>query len=164
MVTTLCQGLKVVTPKHPFSHASSKAAVILLYTIHTQLQVYGARLCLRLSAVAAPQPKMNNKHIAQAHAAKSKQDMTAYEKYEQPRMKVVVMPNKQVLGKTFKRQAKAVQEALEQMQVGLCMPSGFKHPLVPRPLPLPLPLPPLLSPPPLFSSSLFPLLPAPGRA
>ena len=56
----------------------------------------------------------------QAHAAKSKQDMTAYEKYDQPRMKVVVMPNKQVLGKTFKRQAKAVQEALEQMQVGCC--------------------------------------------
>lgn len=54
----------------------------------------------------------------QAHAAKSKQDMTAYEKYDQPRMKVVVTPNKQVLGKTFKRQAKAVQEALEQMQVG----------------------------------------------
>lgn len=53
----------------------------------------------------------------QAHAAKSKQDMTAYEKYDQPRMKVVVTPNKQVLGKTFKRQAKAVQEALEQMQV-----------------------------------------------
>lgn len=43
--------------------------------------------------------------------------MTAYEKYDQPRMKVVVTPNKQVLGKTFKRQAKAVQEALEQMQV-----------------------------------------------
>ena len=43
--------------------------------------------------------------------------MTAYEKYDQPRMKVVVTPNKQVLGKTFKRQAKAVQDALEQMQV-----------------------------------------------
>ena len=43
--------------------------------------------------------------------------MTAYEKYEQPKVKVVVMPNKQVLGKTFKRQAKAVQEVLEQMQV-----------------------------------------------
>lgn len=53
----------------------------------------------------------------QAHAAKSKQDMTAYEKYDQPKMKVVVTPNKQVLGKTFKRQAKAVQEVLEQMQV-----------------------------------------------
>ena len=53
----------------------------------------------------------------QAHAAKSKQDMTAYEKYDQPKMKVVVTPNKQVLGKTFKRQAKAVQEALDQMQV-----------------------------------------------
>ena len=43
--------------------------------------------------------------------------MTAYEKYDQPKMKVVVTPNKQVLGKTFKRQAKAVQEVLEQMQV-----------------------------------------------
>ena len=52
----------------------------------------------------------------QAHAAKSKQDMTAYEKYDEPRLKVVVTPNKQVLGKTFKRQAKPVQEALEQMQ------------------------------------------------
>ena len=47
--------------------------------------------------------------------------MTAYEKYEQPQMKVVVTPNKQVLGKTFKRQAKAVQETLEQMQVCLCL-------------------------------------------
>lgn len=55
-----------------------------------------------------------------AHAAKSKQDMTAYEKYDQPRMKVVVTPNKQVLGKTFKRQAKAVQDALEQMQGDEC--------------------------------------------
>lgn len=55
----------------------------------------------------------------QAHAAKSKQDMTAYEKYDQPQLKVVVTPNKQVLGKTFKRQAKSVQDALEQMQV--CM-------------------------------------------
>ena len=53
----------------------------------------------------------------QAHAAKSKQDMTAYEKYDQPQLKVVVTPNKQVLGKTFKRQAKPVQDALEQMQV-----------------------------------------------
>lgn len=55
--------------------------------------------------------------LVQAHAAKSKQDMTAYEKYDQPRMKVVVTPNKQVLGKTFKRQAKAVQDTLERMQV-----------------------------------------------
>ena len=45
--------------------------------------------------------------------------MTAYEKYDQPQLKVVVTPNKQVLGKTFKRQAKSVQDALEQMQV--CM-------------------------------------------
>ena len=57
----------------------------------------------------------------QAHAAKSKQDMTAFEKYDQPRLKVVVTPNKQALGKTFKRQAKAVQEALELMQV--CVPA-----------------------------------------
>ena len=55
--------------------------------------------------------------LLQAHAAKSKQDMTAFEKYDQPRLKVVVTPNKQALGKTFKRQAKAVQDALEQMQV-----------------------------------------------
>ena len=46
--------------------------------------------------------------------------MTAFEKYDQPRLKVVVTPNKQALGKTFKRQAKAVQDALEQLQVSLC--------------------------------------------
>lgn len=48
--------------------------------------------------------------------------MTAFEKYDQPRLKVVVTPNKQALGKTFKRQAKAVQDALEQMQVSCPSP------------------------------------------
>ena len=62
----------------------------------------------------------------QAHAAKSKQDMTAYEKYDEPQLKVVVTPNKQVLGKTFKRQAKPVQDALEQMQARhLCLSKLF---------------------------------------
>ena len=43
--------------------------------------------------------------------------MTAFEKYDEPQLKVIVKANKQALGKTFKRQAQAVQDALEQMQV-----------------------------------------------
>lgn len=55
--------------------------------------------------------------VLQAHAAKSKQDMTAFEKYDEPQLKVIVKANKQALGKTFKRQAQSIQDALEQMQV-----------------------------------------------
>jgi glycyl-tRNA synthetase (class II) len=55
--------------------------------------------------------------VLQAHAAKSKQDMSAFEKYDEPQLKVIVKANKQALGKTFKRQAQSVQDALEQMQV-----------------------------------------------
>ncbi|KAA6420418.1 MAG: glycyl-tRNA synthetase [Trebouxia sp. A1-2] len=55
-----------------------------------------------------------------AHAAKSKQDMTAFEKYDEPQLKVTVKANKQALGKTFKRQAQSIQDALEQMQGDEC--------------------------------------------
>ncbi|KAK9823739.1 hypothetical protein WJX72_005053 [[Myrmecia] bisecta] len=52
-----------------------------------------------------------------AHATKSKQDLAAREKFAEPRMMDVVVTtvNKQVIGKTFKRDAKAIQEALEQL-------------------------------------------------
>lgn len=63
--------------------------------------------------------------VLQAHAAKSKQDMTAFEKYDEPQLKVIVKANKQALGKTFKRQAQAVQDALEQMQVHCAATSGM---------------------------------------
>ncbi len=43
--------------------------------------------------------------------------MTAFEKYDEPQLKVIVKANKQALGKTFKRQAQSIQDALEQMQV-----------------------------------------------
>ena len=56
-------------------------------------------------------------NTAQAHAAKSKKDMSAREAYPEPRMEsvVVVAPNKQLLGRTFMRNAKPVQEYLERM-------------------------------------------------
>lgn len=49
--------------------------------------------------------------LVQAHSAKSGQDLTAYEKFpEMRRVEVtVVAPNKQLIGKTFKRDARAVQ-------------------------------------------------------
>jgi len=49
-----------------------------------------------------------------AHAAKSKVDLSAYEKYAEPRevTELLVEPNKQLLGKEFKKEAKAVTEAL----------------------------------------------------
>jgi len=70
----------------------------------------------------------------QAHAAKSKQEMTAFEKYDQPQLKVVVTPNKQALGKAFKRQAKAVQDVLEQMQVWHA-PNAYHHKVLQSRLP-----------------------------
>ena len=49
-----------------------------------------------------------------AHAAKSKVDLSAYEKYAQPRevTELLVEPNKQLLGKELKKEAKAVTDAL----------------------------------------------------
>ncbi len=49
-------------------------------------------------------------HALQAHSTKSGQDLTAYEKFPEMRTVdvVVVTPNKQVIGKTFKRDAKHV--------------------------------------------------------
>lgn len=43
--------------------------------------------------------------LLQAHAAKSKQDLTARETYDKPRMEdvVVVVPTKALIGKTFAR-------------------------------------------------------------
>ena len=61
---------------------------------------------------------------SQAHAAKSKKDMSAREIYPEPRLEevTVVAPNKQLLGRTFMRNAKPVQEALERLdgQEALC--------------------------------------------
>lgn len=57
--------------------------------------------------------------------------MTAFEKYDEPQLKVIVKANKQALGKTFKRQAQSIQDALEQMQVCNATMSSragpFKH-------------------------------------
>ena len=49
-----------------------------------------------------------------AHAAKSKVDLSAYEKFAQPRevTELLVEPNKQLLGKELKKEAKAVTDAL----------------------------------------------------
>jgi hypothetical protein len=48
---------------------------------------------------------------AQAHSAKSGEDLTAFEKFPEARTVdvTVVAPNKQLIGKTFKRDARAVQ-------------------------------------------------------
>lgn len=53
-----------------------------------------------------------------AHASKSKVDLTAFEKYPEPRQEEVVevTVNKQLVGKEFKKLAKAVQEALEALK------------------------------------------------
>lgn len=70
--------------------------------------------CQALHALA----KLLHAHGAlQAHAAKSKKDMSAREAYPEPRLEsvVVVAPNKQLLGRTFARNAKPVQEYLERM-------------------------------------------------
>ena len=50
----------------------------------------------------------------QAHMTASKVDLTAYEKYDEPRMeeKVVVTPNAKVMGKEFKKNAQLVKEKL----------------------------------------------------
>ena len=44
--------------------------------------------------------------------------MSAREAYPEPRMEevIVVTPNKQLLGRTFARNAKPVQEALERLE------------------------------------------------
>jgi glycyl-tRNA synthetase len=49
-----------------------------------------------------------------AHAAKSKVDLTAYEKFPEPRevTELQVEPNKQLMGKELKKDAKAVTDAL----------------------------------------------------
>jgi len=49
-----------------------------------------------------------------AHAAKSKVDLTAFEKFSEPRevTELHVEPNKQLLGKELKKEAKAVTDAL----------------------------------------------------
>ena len=55
--------------------------------------------------------KLSALSLAQAHSAKSGQDLTAYEKFPEMRTveATVVAPNKQLIGKTFKRDARAVQ-------------------------------------------------------
>lgn len=53
----------------------------------------------------------------QAHAAKAKVEMVAYEKYDEPRMEEVlsVAPNRKELGKTFKKDQKAIVEHFETL-------------------------------------------------
>lgn len=52
-----------------------------------------------------------------AHSKMSKQDLSSFEKYDEPRLVeiVAVKPNKQAIGKEFKKDAKAVQAALESL-------------------------------------------------
>lgn len=52
-----------------------------------------------------------------AHAAKSKVDLTAYEKFDVPRpvSQLVVEQNKQLMGKELKKDAKAVADALDAL-------------------------------------------------
>ncbi|GMH43893.1 hypothetical protein BSKO_11827 [Bryopsis sp. KO-2023] len=60
-----------------------------------------------------------------AHSVKSKIEMVAYEKYDEPRMEEVltVVPNRKELGKTFKKDQKAIVEAFE----GMCEPDLLAH-------------------------------------
>jgi glycyl-tRNA synthetase (class II) len=54
---------------------------------------------------------------AQAHTAASKQPLEAYERFAEPRMEQVwvLRPNKQAIGKAFKKEGKPLQEAVEAM-------------------------------------------------
>ena len=51
----------------------------------------------------------------QAHTAASKQPLEAYERFAEARMEEVwvIKPNRQAIGKTFKREGKPLQEAIE---------------------------------------------------
>ncbi len=64
----------------------------------------------RAAARRAP-PRDGCGRGAQAHSAKSGEDLTAFEKFPEARTVdvTVVAPNKQLIGKTFKRDARAVQ-------------------------------------------------------
>jgi glycyl-tRNA synthetase len=68
----------------------------------------------------------------QAHTAASKQPLQAYERFPEPRMAevLVVKPNKQAIGKTFKKEAKPLQEALEELtqEDAACIKSTYAAP------------------------------------
>lgn len=63
-----------------------------------------------------------------AHTSMSKTELTAYEKYAEPReMEVTrVIPNKKELGVAFKKDAKAISDALDALseEDALCMKVG----------------------------------------
>ncbi|KAG0616594.1 hypothetical protein M758_5G126900 [Ceratodon purpureus] len=52
-----------------------------------------------------------------AHTAKSGHELTAYEKFDEPKdeMKLTIVPNKKVLGKEFRKDQKILSESLEAM-------------------------------------------------
>ena len=89
------------------------ALVLLGRRVHLKLR----RACLSLNLTAVSRrpaagicvPELCSPELVelllQAHAAKSKQDLTARETYDKPRMEdvVVVTPNKALIGKTFAR-------------------------------------------------------------
>lgn len=56
----------------------------------------------------------------QAHTAASKTELTAHEKFAEPRNVEVlsITPNRKELGKLFKKEAKAVGDALEALAEG----------------------------------------------
>ena len=58
-----------------------------------------------------------------AHSAKSKVDLTAFEKFDAPRQveELSVEPNKQLIGKEFKKAAKAVTDALAALDEGAAL-------------------------------------------
>lgn len=53
----------------------------------------------------------------QAHTEASKQPLEAYERFAEARMEEVwvIKPNRQAIGKTFKREGKPLQEAIEAL-------------------------------------------------
>lgn len=55
--------------------------------------------------------------LFQAHSAASKQPLEAYERFAEPRMQEVLVskPNKQAIGKAFKKDGKPLQEAIENL-------------------------------------------------
>ena len=57
--------------------------------------------------------------------------MNAYERFPEPRKVSVtaLVPNKQLIGKTFKKEAKVVQTALEALQVSTACRPACTHTL-----------------------------------
>ncbi|GAB4820588.1 hypothetical protein N2152v2_007634 [Parachlorella kessleri] len=64
-----------------------------------------------------------------AHTLMSKVELTAFETFSEPRMveELSIVPNKKELGKLFKREAKAIGDALEAMCEGDAMSMKAKH-------------------------------------